>query len=130
MNRNVLLLNSSEEVLRIINWKHAVKLLEGGKAKKPFGYNKNYDIKTSSGVYKLFLSVMFKYRGEIHKFPPLEKTFLDEMIGHVNIVSTNLKIPKNLQWTMFILNVLGVVINGQILLPHVLHVMSKKPTTH
>jgi hypothetical protein len=53
MNRNVLLLNSSEEVLRIINWKHAVKLLEGGKAKKPFGYNKNYDIKTSSGVYKL-----------------------------------------------------------------------------
>ena len=53
MNRNVLLLNSGEEALRIINWKHAVKLLEGGKAKKPFGYNKKYDIKMSSGVYEL-----------------------------------------------------------------------------
>jgi 5-methylcytosine-specific restriction endonuclease McrA len=53
MSRNVLLLNSSEEVLRVIGWKRAVKLLQSGKAKKPFNYNKSYSIRTTSGEYNL-----------------------------------------------------------------------------
>ena len=53
MKRNVLLLNSSEEVLQVINWRKAVKLLESGKARKPFDYNKTYTIRTVTGKYKL-----------------------------------------------------------------------------
>lgn len=53
MKRDVLLLNSSEEVLQVINWRKAVKLLESGKARRPFDYNKTYTIRTVSGKYKL-----------------------------------------------------------------------------
>lgn len=50
MNRQVLLLNSCEQVLRIISWKKAVKLLLAGKATKPLTpYEKTYTIKTSRG---------------------------------------------------------------------------------
>jgi len=53
MTRDVLLLNESEEILKIINWKRAVVLLETGKAKRPYAYNKNYKIKLVMGEYKL-----------------------------------------------------------------------------
>lgn len=53
MKREVLLLNESEEILKIISWKRAVSLLEAGKAKKPFGYDKTYNIRTIDGVYEL-----------------------------------------------------------------------------
>ena len=53
MSRNVLLLNESEEILKVINWKRAVRLLESGRAKKPYAYNKNYVIKLTNGEYEL-----------------------------------------------------------------------------
>ena len=53
MHKEVLLLNASEEVLKVINWKRAVKLIESGKAQKPHGYNKHHNIRTSAGEYKL-----------------------------------------------------------------------------
>ena len=53
MKRDVLLLNSSEEVLQVINWRKAVKLLESGKARRPFDYNKTYTIRTVTGKYEL-----------------------------------------------------------------------------
>ena len=53
MVKEVLLLNASEEILNIISWKKAVKLLESGRAKKPYNYSKTYSIKTSKGNYKL-----------------------------------------------------------------------------
>ena len=53
MNKNVLLLNSSEEILQVIGWKKAIKLLENGKAKKPYNYNKSYSIRTIDGEYLL-----------------------------------------------------------------------------
>lgn len=51
--KKVLLLNASEEVLKVIQWQHAVKLLMTGKARKPFGYNDEYEIRTTSGVFRL-----------------------------------------------------------------------------
>ena len=53
MSRNVLLLNASEEILKIINWKKAVQLLETGKARKPFGYKEKHKIRTVRGIYEL-----------------------------------------------------------------------------
>ncbi|MBD3406175.1 MAG: HNH endonuclease [Candidatus Lokiarchaeota archaeon] len=49
----VLLLNASEEVLKVIAWQRAVKLLMAGKARKPYGHDEEYEIKTSSGVFYL-----------------------------------------------------------------------------
>ncbi len=51
--REVLLLNSSEEVLKIISWKRAVKLLVSGKAVQPHGCTHSYKVRTSVGEYKL-----------------------------------------------------------------------------
>ena len=53
MSREVLLLNSSEEIMKVIDWKKAVKLLSTGKAKKPYNYNKTYSIRTVRGEYKI-----------------------------------------------------------------------------
>ena len=53
MSREVLLLNSSEEVLQVIDWKKAIKLLSKGKAKKPFNYNNTYSVKTTNGEYEV-----------------------------------------------------------------------------
>ena len=52
MNRNVLLLNSSEEIIKVIDWKKAIKLLESGKAKKPYAYNKTYSMPSRRNVFK------------------------------------------------------------------------------
>jgi len=51
--RKVLLLNASEEILKVINWQHATKLMLAGKARKPHGHSDEYEIKTMSGVFRL-----------------------------------------------------------------------------
>lgn len=52
-DNEVLLLNASEEVITVIDWKKAVHLLFTGKATKPYNYDHCYEIKTSRGVYHL-----------------------------------------------------------------------------
>jgi 5-methylcytosine-specific restriction endonuclease McrA len=53
MKKDVLLLNASEEVINVIDWMKAVKLLMAGKATKPYNYEDYHEITTSSGVFKL-----------------------------------------------------------------------------
>ena len=53
MNRDVLLLNASEEVISVINWKKAITLLHQGKARKPYNYNKTHSVRTVKGDYNL-----------------------------------------------------------------------------
>lgn len=50
---DVLLLNASEEVLDIIDWVKAVKLLFAEKAEKPHNHTDCYKIKTTSGYFEL-----------------------------------------------------------------------------
>jgi 5-methylcytosine-specific restriction endonuclease McrA len=51
--RKVLLLNASEEILKVISWHKAVKLVLDGKARKPYGHDDEYEIKTVSGIFRL-----------------------------------------------------------------------------
>jgi len=51
--REVLLLNSSEEVLAVIDWSKAINLIFTGKATKPSNFEDYHEIKTTQGVYKL-----------------------------------------------------------------------------
>lgn len=51
--RDILLLNASEEILKVIDWKRAIVLLFTGKAEAPYNYEHNYEIHTSSGVFEL-----------------------------------------------------------------------------
>lgn len=53
VDRKVLLLNASEEVISVIDWIKAIHMLFTGKAMKPYNYEKYYEIKTTSGVYQL-----------------------------------------------------------------------------
>lgn len=53
MVKDVLLLNASEEVINVIDWMKAVKLLMAGKAMKPYNYEDYHEITTSSGIFKL-----------------------------------------------------------------------------
>jgi hypothetical protein len=79
MPRDVLLLNESEEIIKIIDWKKAVVLLESGKAKKPFAYDRTYRIKLVSGEYKLPAAiVLIKYVNipwNSHSKPTRKKIF-------------------------------------------------------
>lgn len=60
--KKVLLLNASEEVLKVIGMRKAVKLMSAGKARKPFGHDEEYEIKTASGVFRLPTAlVLVKY---------------------------------------------------------------------
>jgi len=52
-DRKVLLLNLSEEVLGVITWKEAVQKVERGVARRPYGHDEQYEIKTCGGVYYL-----------------------------------------------------------------------------
>ena len=62
MDREVLLLNASEEVLNVIDWKKAVALLESGKAIQPYSFSRTYKIKTPRGTYPLpLVLVLLKY---------------------------------------------------------------------
>lgn len=49
----VLLLNASDEVITVINWRKAVQLLFSGKAEKPHGHEEYHEIPTVEGVYFL-----------------------------------------------------------------------------
>ena len=51
--KKVLLLNSSEEILRFIEWQRAVSLLCNGKAEAPYNYDHYYKIPHASGVFSL-----------------------------------------------------------------------------
>jgi 5-methylcytosine-specific restriction endonuclease McrA len=51
--RQVLLLNASEEVLRIVDWRDAVRLLVSGKAFAPFVKTEEYSIPSTRGEFKL-----------------------------------------------------------------------------
>ena len=51
--KKVLLLNASEEVLRLIEWQRAVSLLFSGKAEAPYNYEHYYEIPHTSGVFLL-----------------------------------------------------------------------------
>ena len=53
MIRQVLLLNSSEEILNIIDWKKAIQLLFSGKAIAPYNYTDTYSIKTCGTIFEL-----------------------------------------------------------------------------
>jgi len=48
---NVLLLNNTEEVLNVIPWHRAAKLLQKGKASAPYGHEHYYRISTGSGYF-------------------------------------------------------------------------------
>lgn len=58
--RDVLLLNASEEILRTIDWRHAIRLLMLDKARQPSNFDDNYEIRTSNGVYRLPTAVILK----------------------------------------------------------------------
>ena len=53
MDRKVLLLNASEEVIQVIDWKRAICLLIKGKAAKPVTYKENYKIQAVNKTYPL-----------------------------------------------------------------------------
>ena len=58
MERQVLLLNASEEVLNVIDWKKAVSLIESGKAIQPACYEEIYTLRTTRGRYTLPKAIM------------------------------------------------------------------------
>jgi len=58
MDRSVLLLNNSEEVVNLIPWQRAVQLICSGKAIKPHGHEEFYEIPTTSGIFKLPTAVV------------------------------------------------------------------------
>ncbi len=51
--RAVLLLNASEEVLSVIDWKKAFNLLYNGKARAAHGHDHHYDIQSATGTFRL-----------------------------------------------------------------------------
>jgi 5-methylcytosine-specific restriction endonuclease McrA len=60
--RQVLVLNSSEEVLRIVDWRDAVRLLVTGKAFAPFIKTEEYRINSTCGEFRLpKVLVLMKY---------------------------------------------------------------------
>jgi len=73
MIRKVLLLNASEEILNIVDWIKAVKLLNNGKA---LNYSNDfYEIKTSEQVVKLPKTIILKtfVRVPFRRIPPTRK---------------------------------------------------------
>jgi 5-methylcytosine-specific restriction endonuclease McrA len=53
MDRQVLLLNASEEAIKVIDWKKAICLLLKGKATKPVNFKDNYEIQSVNTTYPL-----------------------------------------------------------------------------
>jgi hypothetical protein len=53
MKKNVVLLNASCEVINVIEWFKAVKLIMAGKAVKSYNCQHLYEIQTTSGIYHL-----------------------------------------------------------------------------
>ena len=62
MDKKVLLLNASEEVLSVISWIKGVNLICNNKVRAPYGHDETYDIRTSGGIFKLPTAlVLVKY---------------------------------------------------------------------
>tara|TARA_Y100001938_G_C8047468_1_gene409771 strand:- start:558 stop:1073 length:516 start_codon:yes stop_codon:yes gene_type:complete len=78
MKRDVLLLNASEEILGVVDWRKAVCLLCNGKAIKPYNYDHEYIIKGVSKDYHLPAAiVLVKYIRLPHKSsPPTRRNIL------------------------------------------------------
>lgn len=53
MKRDVVLLNASCEIINVIDWYKAVRLIMNGKAVKSYNCNHLYEITTTSGIYHL-----------------------------------------------------------------------------
>jgi len=59
---DVLLLNNTEEVLNVIPWHRAVRLMYTGKASAPYGHEDYYRIATGEGYFELPTAiVLLKY---------------------------------------------------------------------
>lgn len=77
MNRPVLLLNSSEEILTVISWKKAISLLFSQKATVPYNYNDFYEIKTPKNIYSLPTAIILnEYVFRPHETAKLTRTNL------------------------------------------------------
>jgi hypothetical protein len=62
MQMDVLLLNNTEEVLNVIPWHRAVRLMYTGKASAPYGHEDYYRIATGEGYFELPTAiVLLKY---------------------------------------------------------------------
>ncbi len=59
-SNHVLLLNASEEIINLISWRKAVGLIFSGKAKKPYGHDEIYEIKTLRGIFELPTAVILE----------------------------------------------------------------------
>jgi len=80
LDKKVLLLNASEEVLQVIDWRKAIKLLIKGKAKRPFAYKPTYEISTSSGKYNLpavIVLVEYVYVPYVYEKTPTRKNIFN-----------------------------------------------------
>ena len=101
-SRQVLLLNSSWEVMRIIGWQRAVNLYFTHKAVTPTGHDDFYSITTNGGVYTLpsvlvlksYVNIpyhslipsrknIFRRDGLICQFTGKQLTFSNATIDHV-----------------------------------------------
>jgi 5-methylcytosine-specific restriction endonuclease McrA len=70
--KKVLLLNLSEEVLGVISWMDAVRKIVRGVARKPYGHEETYEIRTSAGVFELPTAiVLVEYKHIPYKNAPL-----------------------------------------------------------
>lgn len=79
MQRQVLLLNASEEILNVIDWKKAISLLLSGKAIKPVTYEDNYKINTTTGKFHLPKAIMLTTYVRIpyhHTLPSRKNIFI------------------------------------------------------
>jgi len=63
--RQVLLLNASEEVLRIVDWQKAVILLLTGKASAPYMKTEEYAIQSTNVTYRLPKVIMLSHYANI-----------------------------------------------------------------
>ena len=62
MNKEVVLMNASCEIINVIDWFRAVKLIMNGKAIKSYNCSTLYEITTTSGIYRLPNSItLIKY---------------------------------------------------------------------
>jgi len=74
MNRKILLLNKSEEVLEIITYKEAISKLVRQVAQRPYQYDDVYQIKTVSGFFELPTAIVL----EEYKKVPYKKVSLSK----------------------------------------------------
>lgn len=65
-DKHVLLLNTSEEVLSLITWQKAVKLIASGKASNPYNHEDFYEIKVSGNkTYSLSTAIVLERHAQV-----------------------------------------------------------------